>query len=555
MGVPLLYRWLSERYPLINRPASSPPFAEVDNLYIDANGILHNATHGANKPPARNGAAAPTEADMMLAICSYLDTLVQLVRPQRLLYVAIDGVAPRAKMNQQRQRRFRVLSYFIRHKLQTDELWRRLRVVLSSAEAPGEGEHKIAEHIRSARELPRRHCVYGLDADLIMLGLATHAPALCILREKAERLLVRPEPPAAPWGLPGGFSFAKEEGVLGGASRVLRGMLGLAPAVDAPEAAAAALELAGAHQLGAAIESAASSDAASLARRLLLGSGRGRVYVDWPYADVAVATSLATAAGRWWADRRGQLQECDIHPGEWRQLQDELRLNTLHHRALDTGRVALVRPLAGYSIGRDGSLQQRWADTPLPVPAQLVLPEWHLEALPPRSGGLSGLARLQPSRRVAVTGGPHFGAVGTGGTPFPPDGSGTKLLCPTEPRVSVAGVTAAHAPGEAVLYVRGSGPVPFGERGIVLATQGARCEVIFEHEGFCSFGHFSRLETSRAAVVPAAALLNLSRPPRSKAADAPPDAAAALFGGGSDSFAAFAKGTNPYAVLSQAPAE
>ncbi|EOD26127.1 hypothetical protein EMIHUDRAFT_457414 [Emiliania huxleyi CCMP1516] len=129
------------------------------------------------------------------------------------------------------------------------------------------------------------------------------------------------------------------------------------------------------------------------------------------------------------------------------------------------------------------------------------------------------------------------------------------LLCPTEPRVSVAGVTAAHAPGEAVLYVRGSGPVPFGERGIVLATQGARCEVIFEHEGFCSFGHFSRLETSRAAVVPAAALLNLSRPPRSKAADAPPDAAAALFGGGSDSFAAFAKGTNPYAVLSQAPAE
>jgi len=68
-----------------------------------------------------------------------------------------------------------------------------------------------------------------------------------------------------------------------------------------------------------------------------------------------------------------------------------------------------------------------------------------------------------------------------------------------------------------VLYVRGSGPVAFGERGIVLATQGARCEVIFEHEGFCSFGHFSHLATARAAVVPAAALLNLSRPPRGAA--------------------------------------
>ena len=43
MGVPLRYRWLSERYPLINRPASSPPFAEVDNLY----GILHTT------PPSR----------------------------------------------------------------------------------------------------------------------------------------------------------------------------------------------------------------------------------------------------------------------------------------------------------------------------------------------------------------------------------------------------------------------------------------------------------------------------------------------------------------------
>ena len=34
--------------------------------------------------------------DMFIRICSYLDTLVQIVRPKRLLYIAIDGVAPRA---------------------------------------------------------------------------------------------------------------------------------------------------------------------------------------------------------------------------------------------------------------------------------------------------------------------------------------------------------------------------------------------------------------------------------------------------------------------------
>jgi 5'-3' exoribonuclease 1 len=80
---------LSERYPLLNQPLTAveaPP--QFDNLYLDMNGIIHNCTHG-NDPNLKI-----SEEEMILRIYAYLDKLIQIIKPQNLVFMAIDGTLP-----------------------------------------------------------------------------------------------------------------------------------------------------------------------------------------------------------------------------------------------------------------------------------------------------------------------------------------------------------------------------------------------------------------------------------------------------------------------------
>ncbi|CAG8773137.1 1405_t:CDS:1, partial [Racocetra persica] len=240
MGIPGFFRWLSLRYPHIVEAVKKRSRNKTDFLYLDINALFHVALRSMEKKASKSNF---TSRRMLSRVFKEMDIAFNVCDPQVLVYIAMDGVAPRAKMNEQRSRRFlsrdgsrtpeesdthfedssakyeksqltaRVknssgffvpvdsasissgtefmqaandaIRYYIYQRL--NGRFKNLQIIFDDSSVAGEGEHKLFRFLTAQRNHPGyntkyRHVVCGCDADFIMYALLTHEPNLRILR-------------------------------------------------------------------------------------------------------------------------------------------------------------------------------------------------------------------------------------------------------------------------------------------------------------------------------------------------------------------------------------
>ena len=213
MGIPSYFSQIVKRHGYILKEMSY--LSHVNNLYMDCNSLIYDAVK--NNPTYDKGSAKEYEKEIILMVCRKVDYYVELLKPMNRVYIAFDGVAPVAKLSQQRDRRYKswyttqiqrdiegkgyketwntsaitpgtnfmkklnedVANYFedkmLSNSTSSSSSSSGLEYIVSGSSESGEGEHKIFEYMRQNPEYHNSPdtitLVYGLDADLIMLTL------------------------------------------------------------------------------------------------------------------------------------------------------------------------------------------------------------------------------------------------------------------------------------------------------------------------------------------------------------------------------------------------
>lgn len=213
MGVKHFYLWYRQHFQECMRHTPPP---SIDNFAIDLNGLFHLCAqkvfrYGNTKTPRLLGRhMKPTISQLCKEVCHKIEVSRRYVNPKKRLILCVDGIAGLGKMNQQRQRRFRsaqanidmdfdpngftpgteLMDYltryidgYIKTMISTTPEWQDIEVVFSNEKVAGEGEHKIMQYIKQLDKPYETYCIYGLDADLIMLGMLLPVHHVSIFRE------------------------------------------------------------------------------------------------------------------------------------------------------------------------------------------------------------------------------------------------------------------------------------------------------------------------------------------------------------------------------------
>lgn len=203
MGIPSYFSFIIKNFPnIIKRYDHYRKNNMVfHNLFMDCNSIVYDVVNSMDEKKRCEENIDNLIIDMVIdKIMNY----ILYVNPTNRLFIAFDGVAPFAKMSQQKTRRYKsqmmdvfinngcsenkwntanitpgtkfmeLLSSRMNEYFSKPEIIKKInvsKIIISASENPGEGEHKLFQYIRKNSLVNENVIIYGLDSDLIMLAI------------------------------------------------------------------------------------------------------------------------------------------------------------------------------------------------------------------------------------------------------------------------------------------------------------------------------------------------------------------------------------------------
>jgi 5'-3' exonuclease len=181
----------------------------LENFYLDFNSFIHPVSHIILKKNLSGKSKNDVRKMIIKGCCQKLDNLINTANPSKMVYIAIDGTCPIAKMVQQRLRRYATINsdktYFDSTEITpgtefmadlSKELlrfcnrkYKTFKVIFSDSSVPGEGECKIMDHIKKNSDVIS--AIASLDSDLIMHTLCSQYENLFIFRDEVELDLIK----------------------------------------------------------------------------------------------------------------------------------------------------------------------------------------------------------------------------------------------------------------------------------------------------------------------------------------------------------------------------